>query len=115
MENWYTQEIALFLSTLFLVASLYMVYVGKIHAKWIYMSSALGHLGAVIYYCAILFFDSKGHSFSSILRVFQTISFGAWVLTSSISNGIRRARRKNLKTRMQKCLSKSSRYLSQSD
>lgn len=115
METWITQIMVLTMSVIFSLASLYMIYVSKPKVKWIYISFFLGHFGGVIFYCAILCFDATGHNLSSILRLFQTMSFGTWLLSAAFSKAMSRVKEKNLKTRMDKCLLKLSQYSSQSD
>ena len=80
-----TQLASLFVSFFFLAFSIYRIFKSKPESFNVHFTMGVGWLAGVVYYVPIIFMGaSYGHELSSILRLFQYICFGTWVVIGEI-------------------------------
>jgi len=77
------QELSLITNIVFLIFSVYLFAHARLDEKWIYASFSVGWTAGIIFYTRIIFFGSSSHDFSVMLRLFQNMSFGTWLVITS--------------------------------
>lgn len=77
------QALSLVASVVFFIFSIYLVFISKPDVKWIYVTFAFGWLAGIVFYVRYIYFGGGSHDLSSMLRLFQNMTFGIWLIIIS--------------------------------
>lgn len=78
------QALSLVASVVFFIFSIYLVFISKPDAKWIYISFSIGWLVGIVFYTGHIYSgEIISYDLSLMFRLFQNMFFGTWLIVTS--------------------------------